>query len=126
MSKSKNEGARRKDNKRANEGKQSPETETETIFDYRHLSEALPGASKAQGHVMIRNEYNWSGTQTSALLWASFQVCSHFSFTAHSVPPDLILLLYVASLWACPNPALFHDQLDSFGPWLPCFCSSSV
>lgn len=39
MSKSKNEGARRKENERANEGKQSPETETETIFDYVHLSD---------------------------------------------------------------------------------------
>ena len=122
MSRGKNEEARRKDNERANEGK----FETETIFDYEHLSEVLPGASTAQGHVTIRNKYNWSGTQTSAFLWASLCVCSHFSLTAHSVPPDLILLLYVASLWACPNPAFFHDQLDSFGPWLPCFCSSSV
>ena len=56
MSKNKSEGARGEENKRANEDKQS--LETETIFDYVHLSEALPGASKAQGHVMIRNKYS--------------------------------------------------------------------
>lgn len=92
------------------------------------LSEALlvPLRLRDRHRVMIRNKPSWNGTQISAFLWAFFM----FILTSLSLPSLFAQIRSSSSVIPGFGPAINLPSsvtgLMNFGPWLPCWSSSSV